>query len=121
VEGNERREHGEVVEGAGGEGDEHRGVKAELGEAASGLGGGRRRLAPTGPRWQRAAEHSGGGMRGNEGKVEEVVLCSTWRGDKAGTTSTVATDGVRLPPRHHLRCRTCTQVTGASRLNGRYG
>jgi hypothetical protein len=39
VEGNERREHGEVVEGAGGEGDEHRGVKAELGEAALGSGG----------------------------------------------------------------------------------
>jgi hypothetical protein len=55
VEGNERREHGEVVEGAGGEGDEHRGVKAEVGEAAPGSGGGRRRLTPMGPQWQRAA------------------------------------------------------------------
>jgi hypothetical protein len=60
VEGNGRREHGEVVEGVGGEGDEHRGVKAELGEAASGPGGRRRRLALTGTRWQREAEHSGG-------------------------------------------------------------
>jgi hypothetical protein len=110
-----------VVEGAGGEGDEHRGVKAELGEAASGSGGGRRRLAPMGPRWQRAAEHNGGAVRGNEGKVGEVVLCSTWRGDKAGTTSAVATEGVRLPSRHHSRCRTWTQVTDASRLSGRYG
>jgi hypothetical protein len=40
AEGNGRWEHGEVVEGVGGEGDEHRGVKAELGEAASGPGGG---------------------------------------------------------------------------------
>jgi hypothetical protein len=39
TEGNERREHGEVVEGTGGEGDEHRGVKAELGEATLGPGG----------------------------------------------------------------------------------
>jgi hypothetical protein len=61
AEGNGRREHGEVVEGACGEGDEHRGVKAELGEAVSGPSGGRRRLAPMGSRWQRAAEHSGGG------------------------------------------------------------
>jgi hypothetical protein len=50
-----------VVEGASGEGHEHHGVNAELGEAASGLGGGRRRLAPMGPWWQRAIEHSGGG------------------------------------------------------------
>jgi hypothetical protein len=40
-----------VVEGTGGEGDEHRGVKVELGEAASGPGSGRRRLVPMGPRW----------------------------------------------------------------------
>jgi hypothetical protein len=61
MEGNRRQEHGEVVEGAGGEVDEHRGVKAELGEAASGPGGGRRWLAPMGPRWQRATEHNGCG------------------------------------------------------------
>jgi hypothetical protein len=61
AEGNRRREHGEVVEGVGAEEDEHRGVKAELGEAASGPSGGQRWLTPTGPRWQRAAEHSGGG------------------------------------------------------------
>jgi hypothetical protein len=50
-----------VVEGVGAEEDEHRGVKAELGEAASGPSGGQRWLTPTGPRWQRAAEHSGCG------------------------------------------------------------
>jgi hypothetical protein len=50
-----------VVEGTSGEGNEHRRVKVELQEVVSGLGGGRRWLAPTGPRWQRAAEHSGGG------------------------------------------------------------
>jgi hypothetical protein len=60
MEGNGRREHGEVVEVAGGEGDEHHGVKAELGEATSGPDGGRRRLAPMGPWWQTAAEHNGG-------------------------------------------------------------
>jgi hypothetical protein len=49
-----RREHGEVVEGAGGEGDEHRRVKAKVGKAAPGSGGGRRRLTPMGPQWQRA-------------------------------------------------------------------
>ncbi len=56
MEGNGRQEHGEVVEGTGGEVDEHRGVKAELGEAASGLSNGWRWLALTGPRWQRAVE-----------------------------------------------------------------
>jgi hypothetical protein len=48
VEGNGRREHGEVVEGAGGGVDEHRSVEAELGDAASGPSGGGRQLAPTG-------------------------------------------------------------------------
>jgi hypothetical protein len=61
AEGNGRWGHGEVVEGAGGEGDEQRGVEPELGEVASGSGDGRRRLALMGPRWQRAAKHSGGG------------------------------------------------------------
>jgi hypothetical protein len=39
-EGNGLWEHKEVVEGASGEGDEHRGVKVEHGEAASGSYGG---------------------------------------------------------------------------------
>jgi hypothetical protein len=52
---------GEVVEGAGGEVNEHHSMKAEHGDAASGSGGGRRRLAPIGPRWQRSVERSGGG------------------------------------------------------------
>jgi hypothetical protein len=81
------------------------------------------------PRWQRAAEHSGGGVHGNEGKVGEVVLCSTWCGDKVGTTRAVATDDVRLPSRHRTRqitaasplavSRARTRVTGESRLSDR--
>jgi hypothetical protein len=42
AEGNGRQEHGEVVEGAGGQVDEHRSVKAELRDAASGPSGWRR-------------------------------------------------------------------------------
>jgi hypothetical protein len=61
AEGNGRWDTGEVVEGAGGGVDEHRSVKAELGDAASGPGGGRRWLALTGPRRQRAVEQSGDG------------------------------------------------------------
>jgi hypothetical protein len=49
AKGNGQREHGGVVEGIGGEGDENRRVKAELGEATSGPSSGQRRLAPTGP------------------------------------------------------------------------
>jgi hypothetical protein len=54
TEGKWRREHGEVVEGADGEVDEHRGVKAELGDAVSGPGGGQRQLVPIEPRQLRA-------------------------------------------------------------------
>jgi hypothetical protein len=61
VEGNWRREHGEVVEGTGGEVDEHRGMKAKLGDATSSPGGGRRWLAPTECRRQMAVEQSNGG------------------------------------------------------------
>jgi hypothetical protein len=56
-----QQQHREVVEGAGGEVDEHRGMKAELGDAASGPSSGRRWLAPIGPRRQGEAEQSGGG------------------------------------------------------------
>jgi hypothetical protein len=43
AEGNWRREHGKVVDGTDGEIDEHRGMKAEHGNATSSLGGERRR------------------------------------------------------------------------------
>jgi hypothetical protein len=56
VEGNGRREHGEVVEGTSGEVNEHRCVKEELGDAVLGPSAGQRWLALTWPRWQRAAE-----------------------------------------------------------------
>jgi hypothetical protein len=47
AEGNWRREHREVVEGADGEVYEHHGLKAELGNAASSPSSGRRPLALT--------------------------------------------------------------------------
>jgi hypothetical protein len=62
AEGNWTWEHGEKVEGAGGEVDEHCGVNAELGDMTSGLSGERRHLALTEPQWLRAAEQSGCGV-----------------------------------------------------------
>jgi hypothetical protein len=47
ADGNWRREHREVVEGAGGEVNKHCGGKVELRNAALSPGGGRRQLAPT--------------------------------------------------------------------------
>jgi hypothetical protein len=47
AEGNWRREHREVVEGAGGEVYEHHGLKAELRNAASSPSSGQRPLALT--------------------------------------------------------------------------
>jgi hypothetical protein len=107
VEGNWRREHGEVVEGTGGEVNEHRGVKAELGDAMSSPGGGRRRLAPRECRRQRAAEQSDGGacawMKAKWGKPPSARPCAKIKPRPRGA---VATGGVRSPPHHRTQCRT---------------
>jgi hypothetical protein len=111
AEGNRRQEHGEVLEGADGEVNEHRSMKAELGDAASGPGSGRRRLVPMGSRWQRAIEQSGGGacswMKVKWGEPSSARCCAEIKPRPCGA---MATDGVRSPPRHRVQC--CARVHG---------
>jgi hypothetical protein len=103
--GERGREHGEVVEGAGGGVDEHHSVEVELRDAASGPGGGRRQLVPMGPRRQRAVEQSGGGacswMKAKSRRLSSARRCAEIESRPHGA---VATDGVRSPPCHHMWC-----------------
>jgi hypothetical protein len=93
-----------VVEVAGGEGDEHHGVKAELGEATSGPDGGRRRLAPMGLGGRQQQSTMVVNVRGNKGEVGENILYSTRCRDKVGTTWGGAHRRVRLLPHHCSWC-----------------
>jgi hypothetical protein len=120
VEVNWWREHGEVVEGAGGQVDEHRGVKAKLGDATLSPGSGQRWLAPRALMPVSGRAEMWRGVHVDEGEMGETVLCSTLHEDKAAITwggghqqRMVTTMSLHTVSLAHAR------VTGVSRLSGR--
>jgi hypothetical protein len=81
-------------------------MKAELRDVAWGLGGRRRRLAPTVPRRLRAAEQSGGGACAWT-KARWGRPCSSLSRVeiRPGPRGVVETNGVRSPSHHRMRSR----------------
>jgi hypothetical protein len=110
-----------VVEGIGGEGEEYRGLKAELGEAASSLGSGQRKLAPMGPRWQSGRAQWWRACTGTKAKWGRPSSARRGAEIRPGARGVVATNDVQLPPCHRSRCRARAWVTGASHLSGSCG